>query len=151
MLVPNRHGSSNSYRYGFNGMEKDDELKGIGNSYNTEFRQYDPRVGRWLSLDPLEHKFPWMSPYVSFNNNPLSYIDSDGLEASDPPSQANVVQSNAIATKAIDKVKSFTIFIYGGPTKSLFLNKNSMLVRYFLIFHNISRFGVMHKTLGHQE
>ena len=29
-LVPNRYGSSNSYRYGFNGMEKDDEVKGEG-------------------------------------------------------------------------------------------------------------------------
>ena len=33
MLVPNRHGSSNSYRYGFQGQEKDDELKGEGNSF----------------------------------------------------------------------------------------------------------------------
>ena len=53
MLVPNRNYSTEDYRYGFNGMEKDDELKGKGNSYTTEFRQYDPRSGRWLSLDPI--------------------------------------------------------------------------------------------------
>ena len=41
-----------TYRHGFNGMEKDDEVKGVGNSYNTTFRQYDPRLGRWMSLDP---------------------------------------------------------------------------------------------------
>ncbi|MFH6996056.1 hypothetical protein [Flavobacterium sp. FlaQc-48] len=34
MLVPTRHGSSDSYRYGFQGQEKDDELKGEGNSLN---------------------------------------------------------------------------------------------------------------------
>lgn len=44
MLVPNRHGSSDNYRYGFNGKEKDDELKGEGNSYNFEARIYDSRV-----------------------------------------------------------------------------------------------------------
>jgi len=33
------------YRYAFNGMEKDDEVKGSGNSYTTEFRQYDSRLG----------------------------------------------------------------------------------------------------------
>ncbi|MEO9257540.1 MAG: RHS repeat-associated core domain-containing protein, partial [Crocinitomicaceae bacterium] len=59
------------YRYGFNGMEKDDEVKGTGNSYTTEFRQYAPRIGRWLSLDPLFDHFPWQSPYVAFDNNPI--------------------------------------------------------------------------------
>jgi len=39
----------------------------------------------------------------------------------------NGVTKKDSLTKAIDKVKSFTIFIYGGPTKSLFLNKNSSL------------------------
>jgi len=34
MLVPNRHSSSNSYRYGFSGKELDNELKGEGNSYD---------------------------------------------------------------------------------------------------------------------
>ena len=44
---------SQAYRYMFNGMEADPELKGNGNSYTTEFRQYDPRLGRWLSLNLL--------------------------------------------------------------------------------------------------
>ena len=52
MLVPNRHGSSTAYRYGFNGMEKDDELKGEGNSLNYTFRMHDSRVGRFFALDP---------------------------------------------------------------------------------------------------
>jgi RHS repeat-associated protein len=62
-------------------MEKDPEIKGEGNSYTTEFRQYDPRLGRWLSLDPLMTKFPWMSPYVAFDNNPVLYNDPLGLES----------------------------------------------------------------------
>lgn len=41
-LVPNRHGSSGSYRYGFNGKEKDDEIKGEGNSIDFGSRMYDP-------------------------------------------------------------------------------------------------------------
>lgn len=66
------------YRYGFNGMEKDDEVKGEGNSYTTEFRQYDPRIGRWLSLDPAQSKLPWQSPYVAFNNSPIQFDDPNG-------------------------------------------------------------------------
>ena len=80
MLVPNRHGSSNSYRYGFNGMEKDDELKGIGNSYDFGARMLDPRVGRWFTYDQMETKFPSNSTYNAFNNNPIFYIDPDGNE-----------------------------------------------------------------------
>lgn len=67
-----------SYRYGFQGQESDDEMKGEGNSYTTEFRQYDPRLGRWLSLDPLAGKYPEESPYCSFGNNPIYFIDTDG-------------------------------------------------------------------------
>ena len=59
------------YRRAFNGMEKDDELKGKGNSYTTEFRQYDPRLGKWLTIDPETRSFPWSSPYVSMSNNPI--------------------------------------------------------------------------------
>jgi len=66
------------YGYGFNGMEKDDEWKGAGNSYNTEFRINDPRLGRWLSIDPLAASFPWQSPYVSMDNNPIYFKDPYG-------------------------------------------------------------------------
>jgi RHS repeat-associated protein len=69
---------SDFYRFGFNGMEKDDELKGAGNSYTTELRQYDPRLGRWLSLDPLAMKYADISPYVAYVNNPILFVDSDG-------------------------------------------------------------------------
>lgn len=72
-------GSCGDYRYGFNGQEKDNEVKGNGNSYTTEFRQYDPRLGRWLSLDPLAYKFPWQSPYAAFDNDPISKTDPNGL------------------------------------------------------------------------
>lgn len=70
-----------SYRYGFQGMEKDDKIKGEGNSYTTEFRQYDPRVGRWLSLDPVTHHH--FSPYNGFDNNPIYYKDPNGGNAGD--------------------------------------------------------------------
>ena len=67
-----------SYRFSFNGMEKDDEVKGVGNSYTTEFRMNDPRVGRWFSIDPITHS--WMSPYTSMDNNPILFIDPFGDE-----------------------------------------------------------------------
>jgi RHS repeat-associated protein len=84
MLVPNRHGSSNSYRYGFQGQEKDDELKGEGNSLNYTFRMHDPRVGRFFATDPLEAEFPWNSPYVFSENMVLQFVEVDGLHRGHP-------------------------------------------------------------------
>jgi RHS repeat-associated protein len=65
------------YKYGYQGSEKDDEIKGNGNSYTTEFRQLDPRLGRWLSIDPKPEA--GVSPYSSMDNNPILFNDKLGL------------------------------------------------------------------------
>ncbi len=84
MAMEGRFGSVGSYRYAFNGMEKDDEVKGVGNSYTTEFRHLDPRTGRWWSTDPITH--PQYSPYSTFDNNPIYYSDpSEADSEGDPP------------------------------------------------------------------
>jgi RHS repeat-associated protein len=67
-----------SYSFAFNGMEQDNEVKGEGNSYTTEFRQYDPRLGRWASVDPARSEFPWQSPYVAMDNKPIIRNDVNG-------------------------------------------------------------------------
>ena len=81
MLMPNRFEGVDDTRHLFNGMEHDMEVSREGNSYTTQFRQYDPRLGRWKSLDPLMASFPWQSPYVAFDNNPIFYTDPLGLAA----------------------------------------------------------------------
>jgi RHS repeat-associated protein len=83
-----------SGRYGFNGMEKDDEVKGSGNSYTTEFRQYDARLGRWLSIDPLTLNYPSQSPYAAFNNNPIYYSDPTGLEGDPEATSVHIGQND---------------------------------------------------------
>lgn len=80
MLVPNRHASSAAYRYGFQGQEKDDELKGEGNSLNYKFRMHDPRVGRFFAVDPLEKDYPWNSPYAFSENEVINATELEGLE-----------------------------------------------------------------------
>ncbi len=68
------------YRFGFNGMEKDDEVKGNGNSLDFGARIYDPRIGRWLSTDPSERRYPGISPYNYVFNNPLIFDDPTGMD-----------------------------------------------------------------------
>ncbi len=68
----------NVYRYGFNGQEKDNEIKGTGNSLDFGARIYDSRLGRFLSLDPLQAKYQSLSAYNFCANNPIKFIDIDG-------------------------------------------------------------------------
>jgi len=59
-------------------MEGDNEVKGQDNSYTTQFRQYDPRISKWLSIDPVvkEHE----SPYGAYANNPIMFTDPNGAD-----------------------------------------------------------------------
>ncbi len=68
---------SASYRYGFNGQEKDDEITGsTGTTYTAEFWEYDARLGRRWNTDPVVKQ--WESPYATFNNSPIQVKDPNG-------------------------------------------------------------------------
>jgi|GEM_PF-586095 len=70
--------SASSYRFGFNGKPKDNEVYGDANAYDFGARLYDPRIGRWMAVDPQAGQQPAQSPYKAFLNNPLIYIDPSG-------------------------------------------------------------------------
>src|SRR5699024_3653516 len=78
--VAGSESGSSIYRYGFNGKENDNEVKGEGNQQDYGMRIYDPRLGRFLSVDPLEKKYPELTPYQFSSNRPIDGIDLDGLE-----------------------------------------------------------------------
>lgn len=69
-----------AYRYGFNGVEKTNEISGVGNHYEFKFREYDPRIGRFWSVDPLFRQYPWNSTYAFAENRVIDGIDLEGKE-----------------------------------------------------------------------
>ena len=76
MTMPGRSYNAHTSRHGFTGHEKESDLaEGI---YTTEYRLYDARVGRWLSVDPLFEKYVGMSSYNYCMLNPLVMVDPDG-------------------------------------------------------------------------
>jgi uncharacterized protein (TIGR02594 family) len=75
-----RTSESEGYRYGFQGQERDDEVKGDGNSVNYAFRMFDSRVGRFLSLDPIAAAYPHNSVYAFSENRVIDCIELEGLE-----------------------------------------------------------------------
>jgi len=101
------------YRFGHHGAYKDNEWAGIGNHYTTFFREYDSRIGRWLSPDPAMAKYPGWSPYVFNFNNPILINDPLG---DDPPSiKATLIygQKNSRTFSSLMRINSITGDNYG--------------------------------------
>jgi RHS repeat-associated protein len=77
MMMPGRkYSPTNSYRYGFNGQEKSDDV--IQGNYTAEYWEYDSRTGRRWNLDPVGK--PNESPYATFGGNPIVNIDPNGAD-----------------------------------------------------------------------
>jgi RHS repeat-associated protein len=82
MPMPGRkYQASNRYRYGFNGKENDPETVGTGSgTQDYGMRIYNPALGKFLSVDPLQKEFAWNSSYAFAENDVVRSIDLDGAE-----------------------------------------------------------------------
>lgn len=144
MLMPHRsYASTANYRFGFNGQEMSNEFKGLGNSYSAEYWEYDSRLGRRWNLDPIiKHN---ESPYATFSNNPISFIDPNGADTSKFLSNSQVVDAIKIGyntVKAHVDNKTFSIATdYSKEIKEATLkyweaNQGSMNFGAFVEFQN---------------
>jgi RHS repeat-associated protein len=77
--------SVDKYRYGFNGKESDQESQ----TQDYGMRVYDPRLGKFLSVDPLTSRFPWWTPYQFAGDMPIEATDLDGAEPKSSKEDAN--------------------------------------------------------------
>jgi len=81
MHMPGRTVNPTEYAFGFIGAENDNDVYGIsGGSQNHTFRQYNSRLGRYISVDPLAIDYPWNSPYAYAENRVIDGIDLEGRE-----------------------------------------------------------------------
>ena len=78
VFLPERSVNTGDFRYGYNGKEKVDEIKGEGNSIDYGARIYDPRLGSWISVDPLSAIYKDVTPYCFVANSPILFFDPDG-------------------------------------------------------------------------
>lgn len=71
-------GNSVAQNWKYNGKELNSEL-GL-DWYDFGARNYDAALGRWMNIDPLSEVYDDNSPYNYVKNNPIYFVDPDGMK-----------------------------------------------------------------------
>lgn len=149
-------------RYGCQGQEMDDEIKGEGNSVNYTFRMHDPRLGRFFAIDPLFREYPSNSVYAFSENRVIDAFELEGLEAASAKEGAKILIIVIQGYAGEDPIEGKTTRAFNDPVSavdygglgdifSAFGNQDQCQVNVFSSSHSSSTINDVVETMNNYK